>query len=114
MNLSKRVIISEDSTPPHIKARRLFKVELEEKGVEFVQWPAKSPDIHPIDDIQKQNKNLDEVLFKSIQLPRRLNRRPRMRWSVFGSMIKVFTKIVEDISSMGKYMRLGLLARQHG
>jgi hypothetical protein len=49
--LNKRVVITEDSAPAHVRARKLLAPELEEAQVEFIEWAANSPDLHPIEDL---------------------------------------------------------------
>jgi hypothetical protein len=44
----KRVVITEDNAPCHLKTRRLLAPEIKELGIEFLDWPANSPDLHPI------------------------------------------------------------------
>lgn len=56
LNPSKSILITEDSAPPHVKARRLLKAELEEKGVQFITWASTSPDLHPIENIQNTTR----------------------------------------------------------
>jgi hypothetical protein len=56
--LTKRVVITEDSATPHVRARKLLAPELKEASVKFINWAANSPNLHPIKDLQKHHKKL--------------------------------------------------------
>jgi hypothetical protein len=56
------VIITENSATPHIKACKLLKAEIKAEGLEFIVWPANSPDLHPKENFQKHHKALLEDL----------------------------------------------------
>jgi len=115
LNPTKRVLITEDSAPPHIRARKLLQAELEEVGMEFVQWPSCSPDLHPIEDIQKHHKNLlDEMRFEITSASRATKEMAKDEMKRIWQRDPGFTKIVEEVGSVQNYMRLGALCKAHG
>jgi hypothetical protein len=114
LNPGKRVVILEDSATPHVKARRLLKAELEEKGIEFIKWAAISPDLHPIEDIQKHHKNLlDELRFDVTSASKATKQRAKDKMKDMWQRHAGFTKIVEEVGSVSNYMRLGALCKAH-
>jgi len=114
LNPTKRVLITEDSAPPHIRARKLLQAEIEEVGMEFVQWPSISPDLHPIEDIQKHHKNLlDELRFEISSASRATKQTAKDEMKRIWQRDPGFTKIVEEVGSIQNYMRLGALCKAH-
>ena len=65
-NHGKRVYITEDNVKLHIKARRLLAPQIEEEGIEFLDWPVYSSDLHPIEHLHKdQKKELENFRFNT-------------------------------------------------
>jgi hypothetical protein len=56
LNPYKRVLVTEDNAPCHLKARRLLEPDIRRLGIEFVDWPANSPDLHPIETLDRLQK----------------------------------------------------------
>ncbi|KAF2184609.1 hypothetical protein K469DRAFT_750796 [Zopfia rhizophila CBS 207.26] len=106
----KRVVITEDSAPSHIKARRLLKAE----GVEFVDWPPSSPDLHPIEDLQKHHKALLEGLRFDVNSASKSVREAckeemRRLWQDDAG----FDEIAVETMAVGNYLRPAGLRRAH-
>ena len=57
-NPTKTVLIIEDNVPLYHKARRLIAPLLTEKNVLFLDHLPKSPDLHPIEHLYKDEKRL--------------------------------------------------------
>jgi transposase len=61
------VLISEDNVGLHHKARRLIAPEIKRQGIQFLDLPANSSDLHPIEQLHKDQKKLLEDYRFSIQ-----------------------------------------------
>lgn len=60
-NPSKRVVIIEDNSPVHLKARRLQAPLINALSIEFASHPANSPDLNPIETLHREQ---DKLIFK--------------------------------------------------
>jgi len=49
LNPGKKVWLIQDNAPPHKKAFRLLKHQIEREGIIIVDWPVNSPERHPIE-----------------------------------------------------------------
>jgi hypothetical protein len=62
LNPGKDVYIIEDNVGVHHKARRLLADQIQEFDIKFVDTPANSPDLHPIEHLHKdQKKELERL-----------------------------------------------------
>ena len=106
--------MSEDGATPHIKARELMKVEFEEAGVLFFDWPSKSPDLHPIEDIQNHHKKLLKKLrFETNSASKEAKQHARDEMKRIWQRDPQFHDVVRRAGSIANYMALALKARQH-
>ena len=60
-NPGKRVVIIEDNSPVHLKARRLQAPLINALSIEFAGHPANSPDLNPIETLHREQ---DKLVFK--------------------------------------------------
>ena len=60
-NPGKRVVIIEDNSPVHHKARRLMAPLINHLAIEFAGHPAFSPDLNPIETLHREQ---DKLIFK--------------------------------------------------
>jgi hypothetical protein len=60
-NPGKRVVIIEDNSPVHLKARRLQAPLINALSIEFANHPANSPDLNPIETLHREQ---DKLVFK--------------------------------------------------
>ena len=60
-NPGKRVVIIEDNSPVHHKARRLMAPLINHLAIEFAGHPAFSPDLNPIETVHREQ---DKLIFK--------------------------------------------------
>ena len=60
-NPGKRVVIIEDNSPVHLKARRLQAPLINALSIEFANHPASSPDLNPIETLHREQ---DKLIFK--------------------------------------------------
>lgn len=58
LNPSKTVLICEDNVGVHHKARRLMADLIHEFDIKFIDTPANSPDLQPIEHLHKDQKDL--------------------------------------------------------
>ena len=58
LNPRKTVYITEDNVGVHRRARKLLAPYIEAKGVKFLDHPKNSPDLHPIEQLHKDQKRL--------------------------------------------------------
>lgn len=64
-NPGRRVVIQEDGTSYHKKARRVLQHEIFEQGIEFMDHPSNSPDLAPIETLQlDHSRRLDWFKFE--------------------------------------------------
>jgi transposase len=62
LNPGKDVSIGEDNVGVHHKARRLLADQIHEHNIRFLDTPANSPDLQPIESLHKdQKKELDKL-----------------------------------------------------
>jgi hypothetical protein len=112
---NKRVVISEDSATPHVRARKLYAPELEEAGVEFIDWPANSPDLHPVEDLQRHHKLLlEDLRFEVSSATNNVKQHCKDEMERTWIEDPIFDKIAIDVMSVSNYMRLAGLCRLHG
>ena len=60
-NPGKRVVIIEDNSPGHLKARRLQAPLINALFIEFAGHPANLPDLNPIETLHREQ---DKLIFK--------------------------------------------------
>jgi transposase len=53
-NPGKRVVIIEDNSPVHLKARKLVAPLINRLSIEFASHPANSPDLNPIETLHRE------------------------------------------------------------
>lgn len=88
--------------------------ELEAAGVKFIDWPSKSPDLHPIESIQKHHKALLEDLRFSVNSAAR-----QVKDHAIDEMRRLwqrdagFSKVIEELGSIAEYMRVAKLCRDN-
>jgi transposase len=58
LNPTKKVYIIEDNVGVHHKARRILRPYINEHNIEFLDTPANSPDLNPIEHLHKDQKRL--------------------------------------------------------
>ena len=58
LNPHKQVYITEDNVALHHKARRLLASRIKADNIKFLDHPANSPDLHPIEHLHKTQKRL--------------------------------------------------------
>ena len=58
LNPRKQVYITEDNVGLHHKARRLLAPRIKAENIQFLDHPANSPDLHPIEHLHKTQKRL--------------------------------------------------------
>lgn len=66
-NPGKEVWLIEDNAPSQKKAARLCLKERESRGILKVEWPANSPDLHPIEDVWDYEKSLLAPKWKELR-----------------------------------------------
>jgi hypothetical protein len=67
LNPGKDVFIIEDNVGVHHKARRLLTDQIYEFNIKFLDTPANSPDLHPIESLHKdQKREIADFRFKVI------------------------------------------------
>jgi hypothetical protein len=57
-NPGKRVVIIEDNSPVHLKARKLVAPLINRLSIEFASHPANSPDLNPIETLHREQDKL--------------------------------------------------------
>ena len=60
LNPSKKVYITKDNVSIYYKARSLLAPLIAEKNIMFLDTPTNSPDLHPIEHLYKDQKNILE------------------------------------------------------
>ena len=111
---NKRVVISEDNAPSYIRARQLLAAEIAKERIEFVDWPSNSPDLHPIEDVQKHHKNcLEDLRFSVNSAAKYIKDHCKEEMRRIWQDNLGFNEVVLEIMDMGNYMRLGSLCLAH-
>lgn len=66
-NPTREVWLIEDNASAHQKAAKMCANMIKEKGIKKVDWPANSPDLHPIEDIWDQEKEMLSSKWKGLR-----------------------------------------------
>ena len=66
-NPGRRVVIIEDNSPVHLKARRLLDPLISELAIEFADHPAHSPDLNTIETLQREHEKFLEPFMWTVR-----------------------------------------------
>lgn len=66
-NPAREVWLIENHALAHQKAAKICANIIKEKGIKKVDWPANSPDLHPIEDIWDWEKELLSPKWKKLR-----------------------------------------------
>lgn len=66
-NAEATVWLIEDNVPSHSKAVEVCRKDKEERGIKEVDWPANSPDLHPIEEVWFYTDEMLESQWRDIK-----------------------------------------------